>query len=445
MTHARWGTAIASLRAQDEAVREARRRVEEFMDTLADDATDLDEHRDRLTTAKAVWQVCEADYLRCATALLRAHLSRDRPPLRRPVAVVWPRPWRHMWRQHAHDRSGGVWRAIPRASLLAQAEAAGHDEVLVDVIEAIRDLQASHHGHRTSPRLYERYIPDRSSRSSLGFSGGRTARTLPGFPNPGHWVNQNFARGDGWRIQPGREGTLRTLEDNERAVHARVEAFGSAVLRLLEHHHGPAAPGRAARLRGAARWIGREQQAVPRLTTWPQKLTAVQGFTLAVLGWLVLVIAAIPWTVGMKARVLTDHPKPILLGAVALAGLGAYGIHRAGPRLMRQSGRTIALTGAAAGVAAYLVMQVQGPVAGYFFAGPFERYEREFSDGCLAASPYRDDAIQSEVAGGTLVIRPISGDTTLRLGPAEDGGTHPLRPQDRGTREVLERYGCQLP
>ncbi|MEW2298238.1 hypothetical protein ABZ719_37095 [Streptomyces sp. NPDC006743] len=90
-------------------------------------------------------------------------------------------------------------------------------------------------------------------------------------------------------------------------------------------------------------------------------------------------------------------------------------------------------------------MQVQGPVAGYFFAGPFERYEREFSDGCLAASPYRHDAIQSEVAGKTLVIRPISGGTTLRLGPAEDGGTHPLRPQDRGTREVLEQLGCQLP
>ncbi|MFC8944042.1 hypothetical protein [Streptomyces rochei] len=46
------------------------------------------------------------------------------------------------------------------------------------------------------------------------------------------------------------------------------------------------------------------------------------------------------------------------------------------------------------------------------------------------------------IAGRTLVIRPISGDATLRLGPAEDGGTHPLRPQDLGTREVLERYGC---
>ncbi|MFE9137913.1 hypothetical protein [Streptomyces sp. NPDC007355] len=314
----------------------------------------------------------------------------------------------------------------------------------MDVIEAIRDLQASRHGHRTRPRLYERYIPDRSSRLSHGLSGGRTAPTLPGFPDPGHWVNQNFARGDGWRIQPGREGTLCTLEDNERAVHARVEAFGSAVLRLLEHHHGPAALGRAVRLKGAARWIGWEQQAVPRLTPWPQRLTAVQGGTLTVLGWLVLVIAAIPLTVAMKARVLTDHPKPILLSAFALAGLGAFGVHRAGPRLMRLPGRSIALTGAAAGVAAYLVMQVQGPVAGHFFAGPFERYEREFSDGCLAASPYRHDAIQSEVEGRTLVVRPSSGDTTLRLGPAEDGGTHPLRAQDRDTREVLERYGCQL-
>lgn len=67
---------------------------------------------------------------------------------------------------------------------------------------------------------------------------------------------------------------------------------------------------------------------------------------------------------------LTDHPELILLGALALTGLDAYGVHRAGPRLMRQPGRTIALAGAAAEVAAYLVMQVQGPVAGNFFAHP---------------------------------------------------------------------------
>ncbi|MEU2354470.1 hypothetical protein ABZ599_16130 [Streptomyces misionensis] len=105
--------------------------------------------------------------------------------------------------------------------------------------------------------MYERYIPDRSSH---GFSGRRTAPTLPGFPDQGHWVNQNFARGDGWRIQPGPAGTLRPLENNERAVRTRVKAFGSAVMRLLEHHHRPAAPGRAVRLQRVARWIGREQQ-----------------------------------------------------------------------------------------------------------------------------------------------------------------------------------------
>lgn len=436
MTHARWGTAIAALRAQSESVRAAHDRVEECQAALADGEAGPG-RRDQLTTAVAVWRVCEADYLRCATALLGAHLSRRPPPRRRLVAMVWPRPWRQLWKQHAQDRSGGVWRAIPHAGLLAQAEAAGDDELLADVVEAIRDLQASRHGHRTRPRLHERYIPDRSSR-------GRTASTLPGFPDPGHWVNQNFARGGGWRVQPGREGELRTLENDERAVHERVEAFGSAVLRLLERHHGPAAMGRAARLKGAARWIGREQQAVPRLTPWPDKLNAVEGVTLAVLGWLVLSIAAIPWTVAMKARVFTDHPTPVLLAAFALAGFGAYGVHQAGPRLMRLPGRTVAAVGVAAAAAAYLVMQVQGPVSGYFFSGPFERYERQFSDGCLAASPYRRDAIQSEVADGRLVVRPISGDTTLRLGPAEDGGTHPLRPQDSGTRKVLERYGCEL-
>ncbi|MFJ6438773.1 hypothetical protein [Streptomyces sp. NPDC091416] len=445
MTQARWGTAIAALRAQAEAVRAARSRVDELQDAPAGDGANRHEQRDRLSTAQTVWRASEADHLRCAGALLRAHLSRCRPPLRWPVATVWPRPWRQVWRERAHDRHGGVWRAIPGASLLAQAESAAQEEFLGDAIEAIKDLQASLHGHRTGPRLHERYAPDRSTPLAHAFPGvpdGRSAPTLPGFPDRSHWINRTFARGDGWRIQPGCEGEL---EDHAHAVHTRVERFGAAVLRLLEHHHGPAAPGRAARLRGAARWIGREQHAVPLLTPWHRTLNPVQGITLATLGWLVVAIAAIPCTVAMKARVLTDHPKPILLGALALAGLGAWSVHRAGPRLMRQPAQTIAVAGAAAGVAAYLVMRLQGPVAGYFFADPYERYERQFSNGCLAASPYRHDAIQSQVTGGILVVRPISGDPTLRLGPAEDSGTHPLRPQDRGTREVLEQYGCHLP
>lgn len=46
------------------------------------------------------------------------------------------------------------------------------------------------------------------------------------------------------------------------------------------------------------------------------------------------------------------------------------------------------------------------------------------------------------VDDGALTVTPVEGGTTLRLGPAEDGSTHPLRPLDRATRAVLDEYGC---
>ncbi|MCY0946281.1 hypothetical protein [Streptomyces antarcticus] len=89
-----------------------------------------------------------------------------------------------------------------------------------------------------------------------------------------------------------------------------------------------------------------------------------------------------------------------------------------------------------------MVWQGQGPVADHFFAGPYERYERELADGCLSASPYRSDAVQTRVEDGVLLVTPTSHGTTLRLGPAEDGSTHPLRPADAATRKVLDDFRC---
>ncbi|MFD8690769.1 hypothetical protein [Streptomyces sp. NPDC059651] len=287
------------------------------------------------------------------------------------------------------------------------------------------------------------YIPDRSS-SQL--DAGRTAPTLPGFPDPGHWINQAFARGSRRRVQQGREAELRQPESDERAVHERAEHFSAVVLQLLEHHYGPGGTSQEEPTRrGAARWVGREQQAVPLLDPWPDKLNAGHVITAGGLGWLVLMVASIPWAVATKARVLIDHPMPFLLSSVMVAGLGAGVVARFGSRLMRLPGLTAAIPGFAAAAAAYLVMHVQGPVAGYFFADPLDRFERQFTSSCLAVSPYRLDEIQSETVGTTLVVRPINGDTTLRLGPAEDGGTHPLGPRDNATRRVLEGYGCELP
>lgn len=89
-----------------------------------------------------------------------------------------------------------------------------------------------------------------------------------------------------------------------------------------------------------------------------------------------------------------------------------------------------------------MVWQGQGPVAEHFFAGPYERFERELGDGCLAASPYRTGAVQTRVEDGVLLVTPTSRGTTLRLGPAEDGSTHPLRPVDTATRKILDDFRC---
>lgn len=84
----------------------------------------------------------------------------------------------------------------------------------------------------------------------------------------------------------------------------------------------------------------------------------------------------------------------------------------------------------------------RGPVTAYYFADPIDRYQRQYTDGCLAAGPYQLDQIQTQLVDATLVVRPLNGETTLRLGPAKESGTDPLRPLDRATRSVLNQYGC---
>ncbi|MFF3488847.1 hypothetical protein ACFYXC_37085 [Streptomyces sp. NPDC002701] len=91
---------------------------------------------------------------------------------------------------------------------------------------------------------------------------------------------------------------------------------------------------------------------------------------------------------------------------------------------------------------ALTLWQGQGPVADYYFAGPYGHYDRQYANRCLAVSPYRHDAVQAMADDGVLTLTPVTGGTTLRLGPAEDSSTHPLRPLDRATRAVLDEHGC---
>ncbi|MEU0108340.1 hypothetical protein ABZ313_23680 [Streptomyces sp. NPDC006251] len=395
--------------------------------------------RERRTTAVALSYACEADLLRSAAGLLRAHLAGRSPSRRLSVATMWPRPLRAAWKEHAIDQRGGIWRTIRGLEdLLEKVRAtAGDDPLLAELVTHLEGLHASRHGHRNRGKLYEKYIPS----PGAVLWEGKSAPALFGLPK-GHWINLSFASGTGVRIQPDRMAEVTQMERDERAVGERAVAFGDAVLELLEHHHGPVAE-EAPRLRGAARWIGREDELLPFRPPWPRKPRPEQTITMVGLSLLGFALAAIPWTVAYKSRFLFDHPKLGVLSWVVAAMLAAAGVYRVGFRALQLPGRAAAAPGVAAAIAAVIVWQVQGPVVEHFYPGDaYERYQRQYTDGCLAAGPYRIDAVQSHVENEVLVVRPISGEATLRLGPAREAGTDPLRPLDRTTRTVLEEYGC---
>ncbi|WP_331736135.1 hypothetical protein OG605_39005 (plasmid) [Streptomyces xanthophaeus] len=424
----RWNRAIAELSAQGNAARAAAQRV--------DDAPGNER-----ATAKVISYAAGTDYLRSASALLRAHLTDRRPPRRLPVARVWP--WfRDVWEARAGDRRGGVWRAVPRDGDLERMRSAPSSALLAAVVQQAEALQASLHGKRNMHRLHEAYIPERTGRAVTDMVGsGRSAPTLPGFPDPGHFLNRAFPQGSGTRIQPDRLEEFNQLSRDRFEVHIRARAFGDAVLALLVEDRAGGVVPQPGRLRGAGRWVGREQQLVLDRAKWPAKLNFYQGVTLAGLGWLVLACTGLPLTFGMEADLLS-HALLLFMaaGLIGCAGIGL--VARYGPKLVKAPGLGAAVPGIAAGLIAFVVWQGQGPVASYFFAGPYDRYEREYANSCLAASPYRRDAVQATVDDGVLVVTPISGGTTLRLGPAKDGGTHPLQPLDQATRKALDRYGC---
>ncbi|MFD6967202.1 hypothetical protein [Streptomyces sp. NPDC059949] len=426
-----WHRAIADLRAQGGAARAGAERV---------DGLDVGSSREVLFTAVAVYYAAEADYLRSAQALLRAHLADRLPPRRLPVARMWP-CFRDVWQERAQNRLGGLWRAVPAPAAVARMREAAPDPLLESVIEQAEALRASLHGHRQRHRLYESYIPDRDGPMDEVIGRGRSAPTLPGFPDPGHPLNRAFPQSHGMRIQPARLAEFDQLMDDRYAVHKRAIAFGDAVVALLVAHRLDGVTPQAGRLRGAGRWVAREEALAPRRPKWPAKLNVFQMATLAGASWLVLACAGLPLTFGIRADLLS-HGAWLFTPAILIACTGVGIISRYMPKLIQAPGPRAAVPGIAAGLVALVVWQGQAPLAEHFFAGPYDRYDREYANSCLAASPYRRDAVRATADDGVLVVTPISGETTLRLGPAKDGGTHPLRPMDQATRKVLDQYGC---
>lgn len=200
----RWDRAIAELSAQGDAARAAAQRV--------DEAPSVER-----TTAVAISYKAETDYLRSANTLLRAHLTEQRPPRRLPVARVWP-CFRDVWKAQALDRLGGVWRAIPGDAAVKQMRSTPSDALLAAVVEQAEGLQASLRGDRTVDRLYESYIPDRTgSPVAALLGGGRSAPTLPGFPNLGHPLNRAFPGAAAY----GSSRTVKTSSTSCRATGSR--------------------------------------------------------------------------------------------------------------------------------------------------------------------------------------------------------------------------------
>ncbi|MFE5714530.1 hypothetical protein ACFQ7J_27420 [Streptomyces sp. NPDC056501] len=324
---ASWERAIAELLAQGLAAQASADRVQE---TGADIR--------RRTTAGAVQYAAETDYLRSARTLLRAHLADGRPPRSLPAARVWPRSVRDLWKDRVLGRTGGLWQAVPGAAVVDQMRSAPASPLLDAVIEQAEALQASLHGHRRHPRMYEKYFPERDGGVRLD-GRGRPAPTVPGFPDPGHPVNLNFAGGTGMRIQPARAEEASRLKDDEFAVHHRALAFGDAVLDLLVEARLDGTLPQAGRLRGAGQWVGREEDLIPARAQWPAKLGGLQAVTLTGLGLLVLAFTALPLTFGNQADLLSHHALLLFAasGTVALAGSAI--IHRTGPRLQGRGPR----------------------------------------------------------------------------------------------------------
>lgn len=418
----RWGRALARLHAQGEAAKAAATRVDE----IAVGASTTHE------TAVAILYTADADYVRCAVRLLRAHLRGRRPPLRLPVAPMWP-VFRDVWQDAAARRMGGVWRAIPDRALIERMRRAAPEPLLDAVISAAEDLQASLRGHRRRHRFHEAYIRDPDGTK-------RPAPTVPGFPDPGHVVNRMFPRGDGGlRIQPGKEEEFDRAGRDRYAVHERARAFGDAVLALLAAHHTDGVTPPAGRVRGAGRFVGREQQLNTVKPAWPDKLTPPQIVTAAGLGWLVLACAIVPFSVAWHAHLLDHHVVLLLAGICALGPLSIGIVYRLAPKLMTAPGPRAALPGAVAAVAALIISVGQGPVIGHYFKDPYDRYSQQYRT-CLAHTPYAH--AWTSIDHHVLTVTPGAGQPALRLGPARDGGIHPLHALDHTTRTVLDRHGC---
>lgn len=89
-----------------------------------------------------------------------------------------------------------------------------------------------------------------------------------------------------------------------------------------------------------------------------------------------LACTGLPLAFGKEADLLS-HALLLFLAAALIACAGVGLVVRYGPKLINVPGPRAAVPGIAAGLIALAVWQGQGPIASHYFAGPYERHERE--------------------------------------------------------------------
>ncbi|MGP4012520.1 hypothetical protein [Streptomyces sp. 4N124] len=181
-----------------------------------------------LRVAAVLSKAHDAALLRTAHRLLARRGGGKRSPLHLPQPRILPGGHVPQWWINAINTTyAGIWRAIPSPGPELRL-GAPDDPLAHEVAQQARLLQASRVGYRKRDSLYEAYIPD-----GTRFEGQSLPPIRGLSPQASRRANLLLGRGDGMRVQPGRDEEFDQPHTDYFAVWDRSRAYGAAVLALL--------------------------------------------------------------------------------------------------------------------------------------------------------------------------------------------------------------------